>query len=80
MTSGTQKDTPFDRVMGLLAAVYGMERHSLSVFQGLSKSFFITRLLKEVVVPEAELARVDPRVERRRSGGFSGPHTGLYWH
>lgn len=65
-TSGTQKDTPFDRVMGLLAAAYGMERRSLSVFQGLSKSFFITRLLKEVVVPEAELARVDPRLERRR--------------
>ncbi len=66
-TSGTQEGTPIDRVMGVLAGVYGMDRQELPVFHGRPKSFFITRLLKEVVLPEAELAGVDPRLERRRS-------------
>ncbi|UCF92437.1 MAG: type VI secretion system membrane subunit TssM [Desulfobacterales bacterium] len=65
-TSGTQEGTPIDRVMGLLAAAYGLDRQQMPVFSGRGKSFFITRLLKEVIFPEAELAGVDPRVERRR--------------
>jgi type VI secretion system protein ImpL len=65
-TSGTQEGTPIDRIMGVLAGVYGMERHELPVFQGRPKSFFITRLLKEVILPEAELAGLDPRIESRR--------------
>ncbi|MEN6439744.1 MAG: type VI secretion system membrane subunit TssM [Syntrophobacter sp.] len=66
-TSGTQEGTPIDRVMGLLASVYGMDRQELPVFRGRPKSFFITRVLKEVIFPEAELAGLDPKLERRRS-------------
>ena len=65
-TSGTQEGTPIDRVMGLLAATYGLDRQNMPVFSGQGKSFFITRLLQEVVFPEAEMTGVDPRVERRR--------------
>lgn len=65
-TSGTQEGTPIDCVMGLLAASYGIDRQSAPLFSGKGKSFFITRLLKEVVFPEAELAGLDPLVERRR--------------
>jgi type VI secretion system protein ImpL len=66
-TSGTQEGTPIDRVMGVLAGVYGMDRQELPAFRGRPKSFFITRLLKEVIFPEAELAGLDPRLEHRRS-------------
>jgi type VI secretion system protein ImpL len=64
-TSGTQEGTPIDRIMGIMASTYGLDRQNMPVFSGQGKSFFITRLLKEVVVPEAELAGTDPRVERR---------------
>jgi type VI secretion system protein ImpL len=66
-TSGTQEGTPIDRVMGVLAGVYGMDRQELPAFRGRPTSFFITRLLKEVIFPEAELAGVDSRLEHRRS-------------
>jgi type VI secretion system protein ImpL len=65
-TSGTQEGTPIDCVMGLLAASYGIDRQSAPLFSGKGKSFFLTRLLKEVVFPEAELAGFDPLVERKR--------------
>jgi type VI secretion system protein ImpL len=64
-TSATQEGTPIDRVMSVMAGAYGMDRQNLPVFSGKGKSFFITRLLREVIFPEAELAGVDPRVERR---------------
>ncbi len=66
LTSGTQEGTPIDRVMGQLASTYGLDRQQAPVFSGRGKSYFITRLLKEVIFPEAQLAGVNPRVERRR--------------
>jgi type VI secretion system protein ImpL len=66
-TSGTQEGTPIDRIMAVLASVYGMERQELPAFRGRPKSFFISRLLKDVIFPEAELAGLDPRIERRRT-------------
>ena len=65
-TSGTQEGTPIDRVMGILARTYGLDEQSVPVFSGSGKSYFIYRLLKEVVFPEAEMSGVDPRVERRK--------------
>ena len=65
-TSATQEGTPIDRMMGVLAKAYGMDRQEAPVFSGRGKSFFITRLLREVIFPEAELAGLDPRIERRR--------------
>ena len=65
-TSATQEGTPIDRVMGHLAVAYGLDRHNLPVFSGRGRSFFITRLLHEVIFPEAELAGVDPQVARRQ--------------
>jgi len=65
-TSGTQEGTPIDRVLGRLAVAFGLDRQNQPVFSGHGKTYFITRLLKEVVIPEAELAGVDPGLERRR--------------
>ena len=65
-TSGTQEGSPIDRVMGALARNLGLERRLLPAQHDSGRSYFLTRLLREVVFPEAGLAGLDPRVERRR--------------
>jgi type VI secretion system protein ImpL len=65
-TSGTQEGTPIDRIMGLLAAAYQLNRQAIPVYSGRGRSYFLTRLLREVIFPEAELAGGDPRIERRQ--------------
>lgn len=64
-TSGTQEGTPIDRVMAALASSFRLDRQTAPLFSGRGKSFFIGKLLKQVVFPEAELVGVDPKVERR---------------
>ena len=65
-TSGTQEGSPIDRVMGALARELGLERKLLPAQHPSGRSYFLTRLLREVVFPEAGLAGLDLRWERRR--------------
>jgi type VI secretion system protein ImpL len=73
-TSGTQQGTPIDRVMAALAAAYRLDRVAPTQVSGRGKSYFLTRLLKQVVFPEAELVGVDAKLEQRfqalRLGGY----------
>jgi type VI secretion system protein ImpL len=64
-TSGTQEGSPIDRVMGALARGLGLERRLLPAQNPSGRSYFLTRLLREVVFPEAGLAGLDLRGERR---------------
>ncbi|HEV2609614.1 MAG TPA: type VI secretion system membrane subunit TssM [Noviherbaspirillum sp.] len=65
-TSGTQEGSPIDRVMGSLAAAFGLDRQVLAPNEASGRSYFITRLLREVIFQEAELAGADLRFERKR--------------
>lgn len=65
-TSGTQEGSPIDRVLGSLASAFGLDRQALPPNATSGRSYFITRLLREVIFPEAELAGTDLRFERRR--------------
>jgi type VI secretion system protein ImpL len=65
-TSGTQERTPIDRLMGAIAQRFGLERQRLVAFSGAGRSYFLTRLLREVVFAEASIVSTDPRLERRR--------------
>jgi type VI secretion system protein ImpL len=65
-TSGTQEGSPIDRVMGALARGLGLERMLLPAQHPTGQSYFLTRLLREVVFPEAGLGGTDLRWERRR--------------
>jgi type VI secretion system protein ImpL len=76
LTSGTQEGTPIDRVMGMLAGAFRLDRQAVPVYSGRGKSYFLTRLIRDVIFQEAELVGVDPRVERRwrwvQIGGYAG--------
>ena len=76
LTSGTQEGTPIDRLTGLLARSFGIDQRrapSLRPEQG--RSYFLTRLLKEVVFGEAMLVSERPGAASRRvllrSGAFA---------
>ncbi len=66
-TSATQVGTPMDRLVRRLAATFGVNRLMPKAFSGKGRSFFLTRLLREVVFVEAELAGVNLRWERWRA-------------
>jgi len=62
--SGTQEGSPIDRVLGELSATYGAPSRALGRGQG--RAYFLTRLLTDVVAPEAGLVAATPRLKRRR--------------
>ena len=66
-TSGTQEGTPIDRLMGILANTFKLDRSTTPIFSGKGKSYFITRLLKEVIFPESELVGLNQKIEKRRN-------------
>ena len=66
-TSGTQEGTPIDRLTGTLARALGVDltgARTLQPVQG--RSYFIERLLKEVIFGEALLVARSPAATRRR--------------
>jgi type VI secretion system protein ImpL len=66
-TSGTQEGTPFDRLTGTLARALGVDQsgtQSLRPVQG--RSYFLERLLKDVIFGEASLVAHSPAARRRR--------------
>lgn len=65
--SGTQEGTPIDRMLGAIARTYRLARTPLPANQATGKSFFLQRLLHDVVFAEAELAGTNLKWERRRS-------------
>ena len=66
-TSGTQEGTPIDRLTGALARTFGLDpRRPAAVMGQKGRSFFLGRLLLDVVFNEARLAVRDRGHERRR--------------
>ena len=73
--SGTQEGTPIDRLLGTIVRTYRLARTPVPANQASGKSFFLSRLLRDVVFSEAELAGTNLKWERRRSllaaGGYA---------
>jgi len=61
-TSGTQDGNPIDRVLVALARTFKLERANSANPGGTGKSYFLTRLLREVVFSEEQLAKIDEPV------------------
>ena len=64
-TSGTQEGTPIDRVIGTLSRTFKLEHKVLQPAFSSGKSFFLTRLLRDVIFREAGLAGADEQRDRR---------------
>jgi type VI secretion system protein ImpL len=76
MTSGTQEGTPIDRLTGALSRSFGIDqRRAASLRSATGRSYFLARLLKDVIFNEAMLASANPASVRRRlllrAGGFA---------
>jgi type VI secretion system protein ImpL len=65
LTSGTQEGNPIDRVMGELGRQFGLQQQLLPSARPSGKSFFLTRLLHDVIFPEAPIAGTNLKYERR---------------
>lgn len=66
-TSATQEGTPIDRVMGAISRSFGLQASAAPFATGRGRSYFLTRLLRDVVFSEAALAGIDLKGERRRT-------------
>lgn len=66
-TSGTQEGRPMDRVLGEMGRALGLGGQLVPPPAASGKSFFVTRLLKDVVFAEAGLAGTQLKQERRRA-------------
>jgi type VI secretion system protein ImpL len=64
LSSGTQSGTPVDRLLAGLQRSFSLRVGPAPAMQG-NQSFFLLRLLKEVVFAEAPLVRLASRLERR---------------
>ena len=77
-TSGTQEGTPIDRLTGALARALGVDQTRAPTLQPVQgRSYFLERLLKEVIFGEALLVARGPAAARRRmvlrTAGYAAP-------
>lgn len=63
-SSGTQDGTPIDRLMTSVAANFGFSRDAAQQPTQRGKSFFMSRLFRDVIFPEAGLVGVNTRYEK----------------
>ncbi len=75
--SGTQEGTPIDRVLGSVARRYRIEQALLPAQRASGRSFFLQRLLTDVVFAEQNLSGTDRRWERRRGSLALAGYVGL---
>jgi len=66
-TSATQEGSPIDRIMGSLANSFGLDRQNLATTANQGKSFFINRLLSDVIFAEHGLAGANLKLEKKRA-------------
>ncbi len=66
-TSATQEGTPMDRAIGAIARGLGLAGRLAPPARPSGKTFFVTRMLRDVVLHEAALAGTNLRWRRRRS-------------
>ncbi len=66
-TSGTQEGTPIDRLTGALSRAFGIDQRRAPSLRATSgRSYFLSRLLQDVIFGEAMLAGQNPAQRRRR--------------
>lgn len=64
-TSGTQLGTPIDQLIGALEKSFGAVEVAASAYSGGGKSFFLTDLIRKVIIGEAAWVSTDRAAVRR---------------
>jgi type VI secretion system protein ImpL len=73
LTSGTQEGSPIDRLTGAMARSFGIDAQRAPTLRPeAGRSYFLTRLLREVVFGEATLVSRDPAAVRRNRLAYIG--------
>ncbi|MFT6895915.1 MAG: type VI secretion system protein ImpL [Paraglaciecola sp.] len=54
-SSGTQEGAPIDRLIGTVSRAFGLSRQAMPPFSGPGRSYFLTKLLRNVIFKEAGL-------------------------
>jgi len=75
-TSGTQEGTPIDRIMGSVMRTFGIGAQALPPHMGQGRSYFLTRLLRDVVFQESDLAGSNRTLEIQRAWLQKGAYAG----
>ncbi len=65
-TSGTQEGRPIDRVVGNIARAFGFDGSPLALQTSSGRSYFLTKLLDDVIFEEQALAGTNIKWEKRR--------------
>ena len=88
-TSGTQEGTPIDQLIGALSRSFGSEDVGAAAYSGRGRSYFLTDLLRKVVIGEAGWVSTNRAAIRRtnllRLGAYAGLAlasavlVGLWW-
>jgi type VI secretion system protein ImpL len=73
-TSGTQEGSPIDRMLGAIARSFGVTSAVAPPAAGRGKAYFIERLLRAVIFPEAGLAGVNRALQARMIAARSGAY------
>jgi type VI secretion system protein ImpL len=66
-TSGTQKGSPIDRLIGALSRSFGAEEAAAASYSGIGKSYFLTDLITRVIVGEAGWVSTNRAAVRRNA-------------
>jgi len=66
LTSGTQEGTPIDRMMGAVARTFGLDPSRVHTPGAQTRTFFVERLLKDVLFRESGFAGTNPKLERQK--------------
>ncbi len=75
-TSGTQEGTPIDRLLGALGRRLAVSPDA-AVAPGKGKSYFIERVIKQVVLAESGLAAASRRLEIQKAAAQFGLYIGM---
>jgi type VI secretion system protein ImpL len=66
LSSGTQEGAPIDRMLSAVARTFGVDATRVQVGAGQQHTYFVERLLKDVLFRESGLAGMNPRLERQK--------------
>jgi len=75
-TSGTQQGTPIDRLIGAVSAHFRLPSAAMPAFSGRGRSYFVTRLLRDLVFRESDLVGSTGFFARNRHWMERGAYAG----